>query len=69
MLRDDEVEEVLDALEAHYGERLTEWERRFVNSVRDQFDEHGRLTDKQRTKLDEVFERVSGGGRDGGRTA
>ena len=69
MIENEDVDDVVDALQRHYRERLSEWETQFVSSVAEQWEERGELTEKQRAKLEEVFDRVSGGGRDGGRSA
>jgi hypothetical protein len=34
------------------------WELDFLASIRDQFDERGRLTDVQRGKLEELWEKI-----------
>ncbi len=68
-LRPDEAVSILDALEEHYSDVLSSWELDFVESLRGQMDARQALTPKQLAKLDEVFERVSGGGRSGGRSA
>jgi len=59
---DSQVEEVLEALEDHFSDQLTPWEFDFVASVREQWDERKTLTEKQRTKLDQIFERFARGG-------
>lgn len=59
MLRPDEVEEVLKAVELHAHE-LSDWETEFMDSIRRQWDERGSLTDKQTAKLDEIFEKHLG---------
>ena len=69
MIDNEDVDDVLDALRRHYAHRLSEWENGFVASVSEQWEEKDGLTDKQRGKLEEIFDRVSGGGRDGGRSA
>lgn len=59
----DENQEVVDAIEAHYADRLSEWEVGFVDSISRQIGEGKSLTPLQQQKLDEVFERVSNKGR------
>ena len=66
MIENEDVDDIVDALRRHYHERLSEWETKFVSSVVEQWEERGELTEKQRAKLEEVFDRVSGGGQDGG---
>lgn len=39
--------------------RLSEWERGFVESLRDQIGRGRQLTSKQSTRLDEIWERVT----------
>lgn len=68
MLRPNEVESVIGALEEHYSEHLSSWEVDFVSSLREQWEARGALSVRQLEVLDSVFERVSGGGRDGGRS-
>ena len=69
MIENEDVDDVVDALQRHYRERLSDWEERFVASVSEQWEDRGTFTDKQRTKLEDIFDRVSGGGRDGGTPA
>jgi len=56
-LRDDEVEGVLDWVERHDVAKLTDWEATFVDDIRRRFDDRGFLTENQKAKLDEIFER------------
>lgn len=60
-LENEEVEDVLAALRDHFLDRLSPWEYTFVESVSHQWDEKGSLTDKQREKLDQIFERFARG--------
>ena len=62
-LRDDEVDDVIETIETHFFSRLTSWEIGFMDSIRNQIDNHRGLTNGQKTKLDEIFERVSNQGR------
>ena len=39
--------------------RLHEWEREFLPSVREQFEAHGTLSDKQVEKLEQVYRRLA----------
>ena len=63
MLRDDEVDAVVEVLQTHFHDRLSEWETGFVQSVGEQRDAGRDLTDKQKAKLDEVFERAANHGK------
>lgn len=63
MLRDDEVAEVLETIETHFADRLNDWEAGFIDSITRRLGEGKSLTDGQKKKLDEVFERVSNQGR------
>lgn len=62
-LRDDEVDDVIEAIATHYADRLSTWENGFMDSVSRARDDGRALTDTQKAKLDEIFERVSNGGR------
>lgn len=62
-LRDDEVEDVVEAIETHFSDRLSDWEMGFMESIRSRIDSGQGLTDGQRTKLDQIFEKVSNQGR------
>ena len=66
MLEDDEIESTIDTLRGHYKDRLTGWEREFLDSIETQYDATGHLTERQKAKLDQIFDRCSGGGQDGG---
>mgnify|MGYP003396352444 CR=1 FL=1 len=63
MLDDSEVDDVLEALETHFADSLSPWEWDFVRSVGGQWEERRSLTDKQRAKLDSIFERFARGAR------
>lgn len=58
-LRDDEVADVVEAIGTHFSDRLTDWEIGFMESIRSRIDNNRGLTDGQRAKLDQIFERVS----------
>lgn len=62
-LRDDEVEDVVETIETHFSGRLNDWETGFMESIRSQIDNGRSLTDNQKIKLDQIFERVSNQGR------
>ena len=38
--------------------RLTSWEKSFLESVTAQFEEHGKLSDAQVTKLEQIYVRL-----------
>jgi hypothetical protein len=55
-LSDSDVTEILEALESHFAGKLNQWEAEFVESVSDQWDDgNGRLSDRQRAKLEEIW--------------
>ena len=58
-MKDEEIDDVLDMLQRHMNARLSPWEHSFVESVAEQWAEQGTLTDKQKTKLDEIAERCA----------
>lgn len=62
MLRDDEVDDVIEALENHFSERLSPWEAEFLESVSERWEQQRRLSDAQRAKLDQIFERFARSG-------
>lgn len=51
------IAEVLAAI-ADNAEKLTEWEQHFFESVHGQWDEHGRLSDKQLEVLERIYQKV-----------
>lgn len=65
----DDLAETIEALLTHYADDLTAWEyQTFLPSVSDQLEERGTLSEKQTAVLNQIFERVSKGGRSGGRS-
>lgn len=64
----DDVEETLDLLQRHYAHKLSAWEEGFLTSIEDQWNMSGFLTDRQREKLQEIWEKCSDQGRDPGRS-
>jgi len=69
MTRADDIAETIEALWTHYADDLTEWEyNTFIPSVSEQLEERGTLSEKQSALLDQIFERVSKGGRSGGQS-
>lgn len=59
----DRHHEVLSTIETHFSDRLNDWEAGFIDSITRQLGVGKSLTDGQKKKLDEVFERVSNQGR------
>lgn len=54
----DDCESVKDIPRSRGGPGFSEWELDFLESVADQFDERGTLTEKQREKLRAMWDRV-----------
>ena len=59
MLTDNEIDDVIEMLDAHFGDKLSVWESEFVRSVGTQWEEKRYLSDKQRIKLDQIAERCA----------
>lgn len=55
----DKVQEMLDDLQDHLSEQLTDWERGFVSDIQDQYEQTKELTPAQRAKLEEVLDRAA----------
>jgi hypothetical protein len=55
----DDLDDLLAALQGQFAARLTPWETDFVASLAEQWEEQKSLSDKQRAKLNEVFERAA----------
>ena len=54
----DDISQMIEDCEARYT-KLSEWEQQFIDSISKQL-EHGRsLTDKQRERLEQIWERVT----------
>ena len=69
MTRADDLAEIIETLTTHYADDLTGWEyQTFLPSVSEQLEARGTLSEKQVALLDQIFERVSKGGRSGGRS-
>ena len=69
MTRADDLAETIEALWTHYADDLTGWEyNTFIPSVSEQLEARGTLSEKQAALLDQIFERVSKGGRSGGQS-
>jgi hypothetical protein len=57
----DEIEQLIDDCETR-EDRLSDWERRFIDSIAKQYAQRRSLTDKQKDRLDEVWEKATAGG-------
>lgn len=57
----DEHISMIDDCEARES-RLTDWERDFLESIREQIEDGRVLTEKQSAKLDAIWERVTAHG-------
>lgn len=53
--------EMVDEMEAHYADTLTEWETSFCNSIYNS--KYERLTEKQTACLKKIYNRVTDNGR------
>ena len=52
----------------HFSDKLSVWETEFIESIEERLSGSANpLTEKQGEALDRIFEKVSGGGRSGGR--
>lgn len=58
MPEDDDIGQMLDDVESR-SHKLNEWENGFIDSISKYYAEHSRLTPPQKTKLDEIWERVT----------
>jgi hypothetical protein len=65
MAKDKDVEEMISDCESavgidrsHGGPGFGSWEEGFIESIREQFDERGSLTDKQIEKLTELWNKI-----------
>lgn len=54
----DDIEDLISDCEAR-ADKLSEWEANFIQSVREQFDKRGSLTDRQYAKLSDIWEKVT----------
>lgn len=48
------IDHMLESLEHPY-KPLSDWEKTFIASIRDQFDQRGTLSDKQFAKLETIY--------------
>ena len=55
MLTVSEAREIVDRIKDEHMNALTPWERQFVESIDEQLDRRGALTEKQAEKLDEIW--------------
>ena len=58
---DDDIEQLIEDCETRES-RLTDWERNFIDSIKNQFIERGSLSEKQTERLNEIWERVTAKG-------
>jgi len=56
---DQEIELMIDDC-LNRVQKLTEWEREFMQSIRAWYEEHGELTPMQTEKLESIWDRVTG---------
>lgn len=54
----DDCENAMTVHKQNGGPNYYMWELDFLASVREQFDERGRLTDVQREKLEELWDKI-----------
>jgi len=55
--REKQIEQMLGACE-DFTERLTDWERSFIESIREQFDGGGSLSERQTEVLERIYCKV-----------
>lgn len=54
----NETDQLISDCEAR-EDRLSEWEKTFIQSIREQFDRRGSLSPKQEGILNEIWEKVT----------
>lgn len=54
----DDIEEARGVDPSRGGLKLSAWEEDFFDSIKEQFEDRGTLTDKQKAKLSEIWERI-----------
>lgn len=54
----DETDQLITDCETR-SEKLSEWEASFIQSIREQFDRRGSLSDRQLEILDKIWEKVT----------
>jgi hypothetical protein len=54
----EECEAAAEILECNGGPDLTDWEREFLESVREQYDDRGRLTIRQEEILQQIHDKI-----------
>lgn len=60
-MTNEEVEQMMADCEAREG-RLTDWERGFLDSIRNYLDRGGFLSERQSEKLERIWDRVTEAG-------
>lgn len=55
MMTKEATAQILDSIESEHMDRLTPWEKNFFESVKDQFDRRGFLTEGQDEKLEQIW--------------
>lgn len=54
----DEIETLIEDRLNRY-ERMNDWERDFMTSIREQYERRGKLTPSQEDKLNDIWDRVT----------
>jgi hypothetical protein len=54
----DEIETLIEDCLNRY-DRMNDWEKEFIPSIRDQYEKRGKLTALQEEKLNDIWERVT----------
>jgi hypothetical protein len=54
IFNEEDIEQMLSTC-AEHGSRLTEWERGFVESLTDQFEEKTTISEKQLVTLEKIY--------------
>lgn len=54
----DDIAQMIEDCEAR-DSKLSEWEQQFIDSIGRQLAEHGGLSQKQRDRLEEIWNRVT----------
>ena len=54
----DEIETLIEDCLNRY-DKMNDWEREFMESIKDQYDDRGTLTETQEIKLNDIWEKVT----------
>lgn len=57
-MADDDIAQMIEDCEAR-DSKLSEWEQQFIDSIGRQLAEHGGLSQKQRERLEQIWERIT----------